>query len=343
MKVLSLFDGMSCARITLEKLGVQQVTYYASEIDAHAIKETKANYPDAVHLGDVVMLRRVMTWKHTTLKKALESPWLNASKAALKAVLFMRGEAVNIDALFAGSPCQGFSFAGKQLAFNDPRSALFFEFVKILNHLKALNPNLKFMLENVKMKKQFLDVITDHVGVEPKFINSELVSAQSRQRYYWANCEIPEPLDRKIFLSDILERNGVNNHVSDIKSVNSNKRVKEITENTHGYRPHRGDIRKTGISELGRIYKAGAKVHTLTTSHQPKLALNNDIENLMYRKLTVVECCRLQGVPDDYFKVSSNTQAYKMLGNGWQVDTIEHIFKYLLADFIPVDKQTAAA
>ena len=108
--------------------------------------------------------------------------------------------------------------------------------------------------------------------------------------------------------------------------VNDNKRVKAITENEQGYRPHRGDERKTGISELGRIYKTCAKVHTLTTSHQPKMALNDDIKNLQYRKLTVVECCRLQGVPDDYFKVSSNSQAYKMLGNGWQVDTIKHIF-----------------
>lgn len=323
LTVLSLFDGMSCGRITLDKMGITPKVYYASELDKFAIKEAQANWPDTIQLGDVTK------WREWDIE------W---SK---------------IDLLIGGSPCQGFSFAGKQLAFDDPRSALFFVYVDILNHIKSVNPDVKFMLENVKMKKEYLDVITEYLGVEPVFINSALVSAQNRQRYYWCNWRVTQPEDRGILLVDILESGVVDREKShcldanyfkggNLKSyfeknrrqlvfkVNENKRVKEITENEHGYRPHRGDLRKTGISELGRIYKAGAKVHTLTTSHQPKLALNDDINNLQYRKLTVVECCRLQGVPDDYFKVSSNTQAYKMLGNGWQCDTIEHIFGCLL-------------
>lgn len=322
LTVLSLFDGMSCGRITLDKMGITPKAYYASELDKFAIKETQANWPDTVQLGDVTKWRE---W---------DVDW------------------ASIDLLIGGSPCQGFSFAGKQLAFDDPRSALFFVYVDILNHVKSVNPNVKFMLENVKMKKEYLDVITEYLGVEPVFINSTLVSAQNRQRYYWSNWEVTQPEDCGILLADILESGVVDSDKShcldanyfkggNLKSyfeknrkqlvfkVNDNHRVKEITENDHGYRPHRGDERKTGISELGRIYKVGAKVHTLTTSHQPKLALNDNINDLEYRKLTVIECCRLQGVPDNYFKVSSNTQAYKMLGNGWQCDTIEHIFNCL--------------
>lgn len=359
--VLSLFDGMSCGRITFDKIGIKPKAYYASELDKFAIKEAEANWPDTIQLGDVTKWRE---W---------EIDWSS------------------IDLLIGGSPCQGFSFAGKQLAFDDLRSALFFVYVDILNHIKSVNPNVKFMLENVKMKKEHLNVITEYLGVEPVFINSALVSAQSRQRYYWANWEISQPQDRGILLKDILERKvGEDSKLSKIANsaaivgrkinpetgkredynkklptlqtlevqehgkarclstvskdclvssltpgrymVSDNNRVKAITENEHGYRPRRGDERKTGISELGRIYKENAKVHTLTTSHQPKLALNNEIENLQYRKLTIIECCRLQGVPDNYFKKSSNSQAYKMLGNGWQCDTIEHIFNCLFKE-----------
>jgi len=406
LTVLSLFDGMSCGRITLDKTGITPKAYYASELDKFAIKETQANWPNTIQLGDVTKWRE---W---------DIDWSS------------------IDLLIGGSPCQGFSFAGLQAgtkanlngvdfiietreqylqAKSDgatfySQSHLFWEYVLCLDYVKEKNPNIKFMLENVKMKKCFMDMITDAMGVEPVFINSALVSAQNRQRYYWCNWEVTQPEDRKLVLSDIIESGVVDrskahcldanyfkggnlksyfeknrrqlvfnsaaivgrkinpetgkredynadlptlqtlevqNHgkarclstvskdclVSSLPpgryQVNDNKRVKAITENEHGYRPHRGDDRKTGISELGRIYKAGAKVYTLTTSHQPKLALNDDINNLQYRKLTVVECCRLQGVPDNYFKVSSNTQAYKMLGNGWQCDTIEHIFNCL--------------
>jgi DNA-cytosine methyltransferase len=151
MKVLSLFDGMSCGRIALDQLGIPVEKYYASEIDKYAIQVSQANYPDIIQVGDICDLDPK--------------------------------DYKDVDLMLAGSPCQGFSFAGKQLAFDDPRSALFFEFIRLL---KAIKPKY-FLLENVRMKKEFLDVISEYMGVEPIMINSALVSAQNRVRYYWTN------------------------------------------------------------------------------------------------------------------------------------------------------------
>ena len=185
LKVLSLFDGMSCGQIALNRLGIKVDKYYASEIDKYAIEVTQKNFPDTIQVGDV---------------------------CELKAEDYQ-----DIDLIMAGSPCQGFSFAGKQLAFEDPRSALFFEFVRLL---KAIKPKY-FLLENVRMNKEYLAVITEQVSacypdyqgndlfggrIEPIFINSALVSAQSRQRYYWTNIPgIGQPKDKGIVLRDILE------------------------------------------------------------------------------------------------------------------------------------------
>ena len=190
MKVLSLFDGMSCGQIALSKLGVKVDKYYASEIDKYAIQITQKNFPDTVQLGDICELDPK--------------------------------DFMDVDLILAGSPCQGFSFAGKQLAFDDPRSALFFEFIRLLKEIKPKY----FLLENVRMKKEFLEVITEQVSacytaddvapeykdifgsvkLEPHFINSSLLSAQSRQRYYWTNIpNIQQPEDKGIVLRDILE------------------------------------------------------------------------------------------------------------------------------------------
>jgi len=181
MKVLSLFDGMACGRIALEQLGIPVEKYYASEIDKYAIQVAQANYPDIIQVGDVSNLDPK--------------------------------DYMDVDLIQGGSPCQGFSMAGKQLAFDDPRSALFFEFIRLL---KAIKPKY-FLLENVKMKKEFLQIISEQVsecypeilfGIEPIFINSSLLSAQSRQRYYWTNIPgIKQPEDRGIVLKDILEDN----------------------------------------------------------------------------------------------------------------------------------------
>src|SRR5210317_815435 len=179
MKVLSLFDGMSCGMIALDRLGIKVDKYYASEIDKYAIQVSQNNYPEIIQIGDV---------------------------CDIKAEDYQ-----DIDLILAGSPCQGFSFAGKQLAFDDPRSALFFEFIRLLKEIKPKY----FLLENVKMKKEYLQIISEQVsecypeisfGIEPLFINSSLLSAQSRQRYYWTNIpNIKQPEEKGIVLRDILE------------------------------------------------------------------------------------------------------------------------------------------
>lgn len=187
--VLSLFDGMSCGQIALTELGYKP-KYYASEIDKHAIKVTMHNFPDTIQLGDVTK------WKDWNID------WKS------------------IDLILAGSPCQGFSFAGKQLAFDDPRSALFFTFVEILEHVKQENPKLIYLLENVRMKQSHENVISKTLKMQPIEINSALLSAQNRIRLYWTNiysqpqglfgtpvCMIPQPKDKGILLKDILETN----------------------------------------------------------------------------------------------------------------------------------------
>jgi len=177
LKILSLFDGISCGRVALERAGFEVDKYYASETDKYAIKIAQKNYPDTVQLGDVT---NWIEWKDK----------LDWSK---------------IDLIQGGSPCQGFSFAGKQLNFADKRSALFFIFENIVAHAKKHNPNVKFLLENVRMKQEYQDVISERMGVKPIMINSNLVSAQNRVRLYWTNIpNIKQPEDKNIMLKDIV-------------------------------------------------------------------------------------------------------------------------------------------
>ena len=169
MKVLSLFDGISCGRLALDRAGIPVEKYYASEIDKYAIQIAQKNYPDTIQIGDVTKLNYL--------------------------------ELLDIDLVIGGSPCQGFSFAGKQLNFNDPRSKLFFEFVRAV---KTIKPKY-FLLENVKMKQEFQDIISEQLGVRPIEINSSLVSAQNRKRLYWTNIpNVTVPADKGILLKDIL-------------------------------------------------------------------------------------------------------------------------------------------
>ena len=447
MNVLSLFDGMSCGRIALDRLGIEVDTYYASEIDKYAIAVAKENYPDTIHVGDITQLD----------PKDFQ----------------------DIDLVLAGSPCQGFSFAGKQLAFDDPRSALFFEFIRLL---KAIKPKY-FLLENVRMKQQYIDVITqqvsecypDHEGndlfdskIEPILINSALLSAQSRQRLYWTNIpHVKHPEDLGIVLKDILEDeveehylagknllenyqggNQLNpNYKSQANTIHDkNKKSGVICAGTHGYangyvetKPKQvGKVKdggqgnriystdgksstlsaqsggtagngntlietkpkQVGIASdinghdiLKRVYSPEGKSPTLNTmgggNREPKVAVENRIvvdperkrliiaeanekgytiiedgdcfdinypnsktrrgrkmkykcnaltpsaqeymhfKDLTWRKLTPLECERLQTVPDNYTASVSNTQRYKMLGNGWTVEVICHILKHM--------------
>ncbi len=196
MKVLSLFDGISCGRLALERAGIPVEKYYASEIDKYAIQISQKNYPDNIQLGDVTKWRE---W---------DIDWSS------------------IDLLIGGSPCQTFSNAGTRTGF-DGKSGLFYTYLEILNHLKSINPNIKFLLENVKMKSEWRDEITRCMGVEPVLINSALVSAQQRNRYYWCNWDVEQPEDKHIVLKDILlSGNGVS-------VENQGKVIKNLTEKSH--------------------------------------------------------------------------------------------------------------
>lgn len=301
INVLSLFDGMSCGQIALEKAGIQVDKYYAAEIDKYAIKVAKANYPDMIHLGDV---REV---KADSLPK--------------------------IDLLIGGSPCQGFSFAGKQLNFDDPRSKLFWEYVRLLKDLKPKY----FLLENVKMKKESMDVITEALGVEPIFINSNLVSAQNRQRYYWTNIPMDKlPDDKGIVLADILEDGHVDRDKSHCIDANYfkggnlksyfEKHRRQLVFSDDGM-CHVGDADLKGHDYNRRVYHPDGKGPSLCASSGGNLEPKTYIKPNSWRKLTPLECERLQTVPEGYTAHVSNTQRYKMLGNGWTVDVIKHIFE----------------
>jgi len=432
MNVLSLFDGMSCGQIALDQLDINVDNYYAAEIDKWAMQVAKKNYPNMKHLGDVTEL------KGDDLPK--------------------------IDLLIGGSPCQGFSFAGKQLNFDDPRSALFFEFVRLLKETKPTY----FLLENVRMKQEYQDIISEHLGVKPIMINSALLSAQNRVRLYWTNIpNVIQPEDKGVVLKDIIDGgtggnvrsgqpqayprdykklglkrvermefradeksntvisnssknqiitqpkvlrpcelkefnpNSTCHHVATATDIKGNESIKRvyadsgksptITTMGGGHRepkvlcgrivgrkinPETGkrDDYNPDIKAVQRLEpRLDEKCGTLTTVQKDNVLIIKEAtkkgyteiqdgdcfdatfptsktrrgrnmkdksncltaanyeymryEHPTYRKLTPLECERLQTVPDDYTACVSNTQRYKMLGNGWTVDVIKHIFK----------------
>lgn len=261
MNVLSLFDGISCGRIALERANLPVSTYYASEIDKYAIKVSEHNYPDIIRLGDV------QNWRDWDID------WSS------------------IDLVLAGSPCQGFSFAGGQLAFDDPRSVLFFEFINVLNHIQAIR-EVDFLLENVKMSDWNVKVISEFTGVEPIFINSKLVSAQNRQRYYWCSWKASLPKNKGLKLQDIIEDHAI---------VDVDKS-----------RPIDANYHKGG--NLKRYFERGSR----------QLAFYNQ-ELTDFRNLTPLECERLQTIPENYTACVSKMQRYKCVGNAWTVDVIAHL------------------
>ncbi|OCF98753.1 DNA cytosine methyltransferase [Gilliamella sp. wkB308] len=300
MNVLSLFDGMSCGRVALERADIPVSKYYASEIDKYATQVSQNNYPDIIRLGDI------NNWENWDI------PWSD------------------IDLILAGSPCQGFSFAGKQLAFDDKRSALFFRFAEILAHVQSLNPDVSFLLENVRMKKEYENVITSIVGVEPVMINSALVSAQNRQRLYWCNWNVEQPADKKILLNSILQNLPdcpIGIRVRDkskslrVGGVNSPVGSRQEWDSPYQIISKKGDLKlnqdKSGCLTAGG--HSGGNHSDMDVVHAP----------LSTRRYSTIECERLQTLPDNYTAGVSNTQRYKMLGNGWTVDVIAHILKHM--------------
>jgi DNA-cytosine methyltransferase len=302
MNVLSLFDGMSCGQIALNRLGIKYENYFASEIDKYAMKVTMANYPNTKQIGSVKDV------KHANLPK--------------------------IDLLMGGSPCQGFSLAGSGLNFEDERSKLFFEFVRLKNELQPTY----FLLENVKMKKEWEDVITNLLGVKPIKINSSLVSAQNRERLYWTNIPINDlPKDKGILLKDIIEDGEPLKEKSQtiLATLYKENEKSMIKRNKQGLLVLKNIYPKKG--QNGNIYSIFGKCKTLSagvgikgngigSSNSPKIeAINAD----GWRKLSPLECERLQTIDDGYTSSVSDTQRYKMLGNGWTVDVIAHILNHL--------------
>ena len=249
MKVLSLFDGMSCGQLALNRLGIKVDTYYASEIDKYAMQVTQANFPETIQVGDVCNL----------------DP----------------NDFKDVDLMLAGSPCQGFSFAGKQLAFDDPRSALFFEFVRLL---KGIKPKY-FLLENVKMKQQFQDVITEQVSacypdlpgdmfgskIEPILINSALLSAQNRQRLYWTNIpNVKQPVDKRIVLKDILEDENLEEY--DLSEV-ANERAKN-NPRSRAFKPGQ---EKSGALLANQYKQSTDSLYALKNSKPKQIGIAIDI------------------------------------------------------------------
>ena len=282
MKVLSLFDGISCGMVALERAGIPVDTYYASEIDKNAIAISQKNYPNIIRLGDVTKWRE---W---------DIPW------------------AEIDLLIGGSPCQGFSFAGKQLNFNDPRSKLFFEFVDILNHIRKHKPNVKFLLENVKMKAEWRDVISGYLGVKPIRINSALVSAAKRDRLYWANFDVEMPDDKGITFDDI------NQHSTDWLSDTYIDKVSK-------WNAQQDPI--TNTTFIG----TNSKLPCLTArgynqSHSGMILISDGNK---YRYLTNNEGELAMTLPVDYTAGITDRERARCLGNGWTVDVIAHILKGL--------------
>lgn len=307
MIVLSLFDGMSCGQIALNQLGLEVEKYFASEIKPHAIKCTQHNFPDTIQIGDVC-------------KMSYKGGILTTENGSF--------EVGKIDLLIGGSPCQGFSRAGKELNFNDERSKLFFEYVRIL---KEVNPTY-FLLENVVMRKEYSDVITDILGVTPIMINSALVSAQERKRLYWTNIQgIEQPQDRNIYLCDVVNfKSGIplkENIIDEIRKYT--KRDFDVSIDKNGnIRPHRKDKRKSGIGEIGTLRNPNCKSVTIIKSHAPK-TYKSPFE--IY-ELNRNECEQLQNVPMNYTIPVSEKQAKDLLGDGWTVEVIKHIFKNIIKE-----------
>lgn len=335
MKILSLFDGISCARVALDRLGIKIDKYYASEIDKYAIQIALKNYPNTIEVGDVTKLKG--------------------------------SDFQDIDLLIGGSPCQDLSIAKKnRQGLDGARSGLFWEYVRLLNEIKPKY----FVLENVNsMPKEAKQIITDTLGVEPIMINASLVSAQNRKRLFWTNIpNVTQPEDKGILLKDILE-NGDSDRLKSYcidasyykggnlkhylekgtrQLVFETKRIGQFNSGGQGDRVYSPDGKSVALSANGggRGAKTGLycisstqKHATITTDKSSPTVASMGIggghipmiigENIQIRKLTPIECERLMTLPDNYTEGLSNTQRYKCLGNGFVVDVVSHILKCL--------------
>lgn len=285
MNILSLFNGMNTGRQALENVGIKVNKYYSSEIKPYAIELTQHHFPDTIQVGDVTK------WKEWNIDWG------------------------TIDLVLSGSPCQDLSAAGKRAGINGSRSSLFFVFVEILEHIKSLNPKVLFLQENVgSAAKLDVGIMSRALGVYPVRINSSLVTAQLRDRYYWSNIktrqdgmfgdiitDIPQPKDKVILLKDII----TSGNVDRLKSVCLIERY------------------------IGAIPKSDEAIqrHLKNRVDFGSYSIVNENEKL--RAFNKIEMCRLQGFPDDYCDILSDEKAGSLLGDGWTLPIIEHIFKFI--------------
>ena len=291
INVLSLFDGISCGMIALERAGIAVNTYYASEIDENAMVISNRNYPNIIQIGDI------NDWENWNI------PW------------------ENIDLIMGGSPCQGFSFAGKQLNFEDERSKLFFKFADILSYAKRKNKQVKFVFENVCMKKEYEDVITKTLGHIPVKINSRLVSAQDRKRLYWTNFYFNNPKDKKVSAKDII---GEECFAASMRG----RRIDEFGKRADG----RKELPIVQQIECRKDDKFNC-VTTVTKDNVVVFGKERFFEASKnkdkWRYLTAEEMEKLQTLPVGYTDCVSDSARKKAIGNGWTVDVIAHILKFL--------------
>jgi DNA (cytosine-5)-methyltransferase 3A len=323
MKVLSLFNGMNTGRQALENVGIKVNKYYSSEIKSYAIELTQHHFPDTIQVGDVTKWREWdIDWK-------------------------------SIDLVLSGSPCQDLSAAGKRAGINGKKSSLFFTFVDILNHIKELNPNVLFLQENVgSASKLDVGIMSRALGVYPVRINSSLVTAQLRDRYYWSNIrtkedgmfgdivtDIPQPKDKGILFKDII----TGGRVERVKAL----ALLEQTEKSFGHKDRLSEKAQNylkGREKFGvnLIYVESDKHTCLNTGSgrggtQRYLKHRNETtgmvtliqENEIVRTVNKVEMCRLQGFPDNYCDILTTAKAGSLLGDGWTLPIIEHIFKFI--------------
>ena len=288
--VLSLFDGISCGQIALERSGIKVDKYYASEIDKYAIKITAKNYPNTVQLGDV--------------------SYINAN------------DLPKIDLLIGGSPCQDLSnykyYKKDVKGLDGSKSGLFYHYVRLLKELKPKY----FLLENVaSMEDKWRDIISEELGVKPIMINSNLVCAAERKRYYWTNIpDITQPKNKNINLKDIvIDASEVPDKYWYDKPFfyNGNDKKVQCTLDIKGHR------------QMKEVYNLNFKCNTLTCDGNGGNLQKKVFQNGKCRKLTPLEYERLQTLPDNYTDCVSDSRRYTAIGNGWTVDVISHIFNHM--------------
>lgn len=311
MNVLSLFDGISCGMLALERAGIKVDWYFASEIDENAIAISQKNHKDIIRLGDIT------NWRKWNLPK--------------------------IDIVIGGSPCQGFSRAGKCLNFKDPRSVLFFEYVDVLNSIREQNPDVLFLLENVKMKNEWKDVISEYLNVQPIEINSSLVSAQNRSRLYWTNIQGVElPQDKGIKLIDILEQQPVGESFIHSEGIAFDSSISEASRKL--VKNVDGEIRVSQSVKCGYITAQegdginlsfpASKTRRGRVIRQKSSTVDCGCDICVFhdgaiRRFSIRELERLQTLPDGYTEGFPKSIVQKAIGNGWTVDVIAHILSYI--------------